>query len=1256
MSRWFVRLTFIALIALFSLVGLVAAALFTPVGLQVGLWGAQKALPALSVDEAEGSLLTGFMLQGVRYKDAQLQLNAKQLNLVIEGKCLLTPAICIDQLAVEGVRLDIDLPANEEDTSSEDVSTSAIHAPLPIHVNAFAFNEVAIQVAGQSVSWHQLQGGVHFVGDTLTVSPADWQQLVVSLPSNTEPQQNTDQAVGKPDSAVASTPWHYPGLELPTVALPLAIEVEQLRLQDTRIEAGTVQTLSALSLAGSVRGSAVTIDSFSVTAPQGTASLAGDITLEGEYPLTLQTQLTTHLAPLQGQALSLSASGSLAALELSANARGPVTATLEGEANLLAANLPFAMQLDSEALTWPLTGEAIAALRELQFHADGDLSDYQLGLQTGVGGPEVPTTQLNLAGQGSLTALTLSQLEANTLGGKVAGRASVDWSSVPFWQAELGFANIQPQQQWPEVTGDLTGAISHRGRLTAQGGWDVSVPTLVVHGELQKLPLAVAGALNAHDRDGDGQPSVSTPGLTLSHGPNQVTAQGQVRDEWQMGLSVDIADLSQSLPMLTGVIRGDARLSGPFAQPTAKLAIHAKQLRWQDVRINQLTVDGNLAVKDRLGGDLTVSVLGGRYQTARLDNLDLAVRGDEAAHQLDLRWQGAPASGALRIEGALTRDTGWQGKLLDTSVSVEDLGDIVQQSAAPITLGFADMQTEVGEHCWQWQATSLCLSQPATIGAQGEVVAKIEGFEAAQIAAFLPPEWQLDTRANAAVHARWQPDASPDVQASIDIADGDVRQQADTPLVIGWQHANLNARWHQDKLQGAMALTLSEGGTLASAFTLTDLLAPSRSLTGEVTVNHVQLAKLEPLLGSDQQADINGEVNANLRVEGPLTLPDVYGGLTIDALRVKGLASPVDVNDGQLELTLDGKQGKVEGELVTPDGVLVLSGDGQWPSIDDWRFGLNVAGDTLRVNVPPMVRLDVAPDLTVSATPHDMTIKGDIRVPWGRIEVENLPESAITVSDDTVMLKENYVPENIEQSESVPFNLQTDVQLVLGEDVQLAAFGLKSRLAGELNIKNNQQGALIVGNVSLLDGTYRSFGQDLLIKKGEILFNGPADQPYLQVEAIRNPERIEGDVTAGIRLTGPADDPVADVFMDPAGSQANALSYLLRGRALDAGAGDANMTSMLIGLGLAQSGKLVGEIGQAFGVEDLTLDTSGAGDEQKVEVSGYILPDLEVKYGVGIFDAIGVFTVRYRLMQDLYLEAVSGVDQAVDLLYQFEIK
>ena len=56
----------------------------------------------------------------------------------------------------------------------------------------------------------------------------------------------------------------------------------------------------------------------------------------------------------------------------------------------------------------------------------------------------------------------------------------------------------------------------------------------------------------------------------------------------------------------------------------------------------------------------------------------------------------------------------------------------------------------------------------------------------------------------------------------------------------------------------------------------------------------------------------------------------------------------------------------------------------------------------------------------------------------------------------------------------------------------------------------------------------------------------------------------------------------------------------------------------------------------------------------QVVVSGYVLPGLQVKYGVGIFDSLATLTLRYRLMPKLYLEAVSGIDQALDVLYQFE--
>lgn len=79
----------------------------------------------------------------------------------------------------------------------------------------------------------------------------------------------------------------------------------------------------------------------------------------------------------------------------------------------------------------------------------------------------------------------------------------------------------------------------------------------------------------------------------------------------------------------------------------------------------------------------------------------------------------------------------------------------------------------------------------------------------------------------------------------------------------------------------------------------------------------------------------------------------------------------------------------------------------------------------------------------------------------------------------------------------------------------------------------------------------------------------------------------------------------------------------------------------------------MGKIGETFGVSNLALDTEGVGDSSVV-VSGYVLPGLQVKYGVGIFDSLATLTLRYRLMPKLYVEAVSGIDRALDLLYQFE--
>lgn len=116
-------------------------------------------------------------------------------------------------------------------------------------------------------------------------------------------------------------------------------------------------------------------------------------------------------------------------------------------------------------------------------------------------------------------------------------------------------------------------------------------------------------------------------------------------------------------------------------------------------------------------------------------------------------------------------------------------------------------------------------------------------------------------------------------------------------------------------------------------------------------------------------------------------------------------------------------------------------------------------------------------------------------------------------------------------------------------------------------------------------------------------------------------------------------------------SQDQALSYLLTGRSLEnigseSGSSGGSIGAALLSIGLAKSGKLVGSIGESFGIQDLNLGTQGIGDKSQVVVSGNITSRLQVKYGIGIFDGLAEFTLRYKLLPQLYFQSVSGVNQA----------
>ena len=179
-------------------------------------------------------------------------------------------------------------------------------------------------------------------------------------------------------------------------------------------------------------------------------------------------------------------------------------------------------------------------------------------------------------------------------------------------------------------------------------------------------------------------------------------------------------------------------------------------------------------------------------------------------------------------------------------------------------------------------------------------------------------------------------------------------------------------------------------------------------------------------------------------------------------------------------------------------------------------------------------------------------IKYNCNQPYGKsnrfyFETTRLPQTAVALSDDLVLLDEALQP--IPTGQQTAFALQTDINVVLGRRVQLSAFGLQTRLSGSLRVRQQpKQQPRVNGDVSLQQGTFRAYGQDLLIRQGKMSFNGPADQPFLNIEAIRNPANMEDDVIAGIRVTGPADEPTVSIFSEPAKPQANAAPPASRPR------------------------------------------------------------------------------------------------------------
>nr|WP_275445666.1 MULTISPECIES: translocation/assembly module TamB domain-containing protein [unclassified Halomonas] len=1310
-----------------------------------------------SVESVSGAFLDDLTLEGLELTAGPAFVRIGRLHLAWAEDCLLDGKLCLDALQLSDV--DVDIQESDATTQGADPSESegggmpSIAVPFPIELRALELRDVDVRLAdGTRFALQRFTSGARLSGDTFTLLPtrlsdgklvlpvSSGQALALPEPmvadgesdatSETEPPirpltaDAIDAAIGVASMPVQASPSEETQgerdetsladrepISLPEITLPMAIRVPSLVAEDFVIDGPERYVVERLALSLEGEGHDMRLHNLAVTSSEADAELSASVSLQDAYPLNAELNAVVHRAPLAGETLSLTLDGSLADLSANLEAGGPLAATLQAQADLLAPTVPFELLLEADRAQWPLEGTYIDSaavdvaieaatgvspgedaasivspervpyvVKDLTLRADGDLAGYRVALSGAVSGGELPEEiSLAMTGEGDLERFAWTPLAVSADSGALISRGAVRWTPRLEVDASLNLDRFSLDALTDAVQGRLSGdAEVHFAMREEDEGWQLSVPQLDIEGTLQQRPLSLEAQLS-----GNSDMRWRIQRLQLRQGENRLTAQGSIAESMDLSGELNAPALGTLLPALGGSAQGRFTVGGTFEAPQLDLTLSGNDLRYAENRLDRLSLDAETAGLEDPRLDVALDVYGIEAGGQRIEHVDLDLDGRLSQHRLELAVDAAESmpltSASLALTGGLdAQRTRYQGRLTSLAVDTEQ-ADLRLDEAAEFSVALPEGRVTAEPFCLvRQQGGRLCSVERLQASAeQGNVVLALRDFPMDLVNAALPEAWSAEGESNGRIALGWSSggrwSAQADLQSRLALSGEDAYGQ---PWSLPDSRLSLQLDATPARANVESTLSLAEAGELAVNAAITDPTGNAQ-LGGNITFNDIQLSPYRRLVTGLEQ--LEGALNGQVNLGGALADPRLNGNLQLGDLRVSGGDIPLAIRDGRLDIQLLGDNATLDGFVAADEGRLELQGQARWPVPGEWVAELGVEGtqSPLLVDMPEFGRLRVAPDLDIRATPELLRIRGDVQVPWARLSVsrsESPPSAVAPSSDEVIITREDEARareaarQALEEAteggdeaaaqalQEAGMRLDVAVDVSLGPDVQLEAYGLEAELQGDLQVRQATGPVQLFGEINLNDGRYQAFGQDLIIRRGQVLFSGPASQPRLQFEAIRNPEATEDDVIAGLRVTGPASQPNLSIFSEPAMDESRALSYLLRGRAPDdAGGDDGALTSALIGLSLSRTGGAVGQLGQVFGVEDLSLDTSGSGEESQVVVSGYLFDDLKVSYGVGIFSPIAQLTLRYKLLQNLYVEAVSGAAQAVDLIYTFSL-
>jgi len=1211
---------------LLALVLILVMAVGVVLGTSSGSRWVLSKVPGLQLEEFNGRLGGRWQAQQLVWEQDGTRVVVAEPRMAWSPSCLLRRMLCIEELVAGDI--DVRIPPGPDEPSSGPIELPDVKLPLALRIERLEVGQVRVNDAEQLQSL-QLRADWRREGLDIRVLQVQRDDLSLDLAGRLEPngewplELSGTVAIRSPDEQ----PWALALRVAGEMREHLVLNVESQGFINARLS-GRVRPLEEDLPANLV----LLVEGFKASPDLPDALRLNRMELSAEGDLDNGYRLSGD-GSLQGEggavgillnAVVDAAGAKLDGLELDAgndqriSIKGQVgwEDALRADAELAWRNFPWRR-------LYPDVEEPPVALKILNAQLQYDDGSYLGNFDAGLTGPSGDFS-LRSPFSGDLEVVHLPQLLLQAGQGRAEGNLSIGFADGIDWNTTLNLSQLDPSYWVAELPGQLRGTLTSSGsmreQLQAQAQLDLE-------GTLRRQPLQLKLEANGEDATWD------LPTLDLRLGDNRIQGSGRWAESLQASLDLDMPRLAQLWPDLAGRLAGKFNLSGTPDAPLGDLTLEGTAIAFQDNQVERLQLSANLADGER--GQLRLSAGGLRAGETEIGELRLDASGTLDSHVAALDLQGPLLDLEMGLDGGV-RGEDWRGRLVRAALDAKGQQWALQQPATLERL--ANGRINFGAHCWGSGPATLC-AENQQLAPDPKLRYRLRDFPIESLAEYLPDNlrWIGDVNADLAID---MPSAGPSGTVRVDAGPGTLRfRDGEQWLDFPYATLALTSELAPELVDSRLRFEGGELGELDVRFQI-DPSTEAKTISGDFRLSNFNLSVARPFVA--QVDRLEGQLNGNGRLSGTLAEPQINGELNLSGGEIAGSELPVSFEQLQISAIINGERLTLDGNWRSGE-----QGQGKIAGAVDWRNALDldirVSGSRLPVIVEPYAELEVEPDLRLQLADDQLAIVGKVSVPRGDITVRELPPSTVTVSEDVVIIGED------SEEAKTPLAMRMDVQVEVGRDrLRFSGFGLTADLAGYVHIGDDLDTR---GELNLNNGRYRAYGQRLTIRKAQLLFTGVLSQPFLDIEAIR---RIEADnVIAGLRITGSAEQPRVDVFAEPAMSQEQALSYLVLGRPLGADSGDNNMLAQAaLGLGLAGSASVTGNVAQRLGIQDFQLDTQGSGTDTSVVASGRLTERLTLRYGVGVFEPANTVALRYQLTKRIFLEAASGLASSLDVFYR----